>query len=198
MLCPCRFERYTPTFLKIESMYHFKRYAHAGFRVGHCLYVTLMQVLEFRINTSYYLRFTIHIVLNPSVMAVGAFFFYVIYMLCPCMFETICIGALIAICFTSSDVERLHALFFLNVTPMHVWEPIFLKRYAHACFRDEHCSYVTPMHVCVFASALPTLELCKSLKVNSFGRIQAGCADANLHIYINIYIYIYIVQFSPV
>ena len=75
MLCPCRFERYTPTFLKIESMYHFKRYPHAGFRVGHCLYVTLMQVLEFRINTLYYLGFTIHIVLNPSVMAVGASFF---------------------------------------------------------------------------------------------------------------------------
>ena len=110
------------------------------------------------------------------------------------MFEAICVGAVIAICFTSSDVLRLHAHCFLYVTPMHVWEPIFLKRYAHACFRVEHCLYVTPMHVCVFASALPTLELCKSLKVNSFGRIQAGCADANLHIYIYMNIYIY----SPV
>ena len=142
-----------------------------------------MHVLEFRIDTLYFHRFTIHIVLSPSVLAVGASFF----------------------------------LRYLYALPMHVWDnlhrgsncdmfhlqwcaatscTVCLIRYAHACFRDEHCSYVTPMHVCVFASALPALELCKSLKVNSFGRIQAGCADANLHIYIYIYEYIY--MYSPV
>ena len=151
MSCPRRFQRHPPTFWRVESISYVIRYAHAGFRVWQCLYVTLMQVLEFLVNTSYFLDFTIHIVLNPSVMAVGA----------------------------SSFLRHLYAL------PMHVWENLYWS-YNCVMFHLQwgaatSCLYVTPMHVFVLASAQPTLEPCKSLKISTFGQIQAVCADANLH-----------------
>ena len=192
MFCPCRLERHPPTFLKIESMYHFKRYAHAGFRVGHCLYVTLMQVLEFRINTSYYLGFTIHIVLNPSVMAMGASLFSsYLYALPMHVWDNLHRG---------SNCDMFH-LQWCGATSCTV----FLKRYAHACLRAHFSETLRPcmfqrrallihyahacLRVCVCASDLGIMQIVESEQF--WSNSSRVCRRKFTHIYIWIYVYIY-------
>ena len=152
-----------------------------GFRVGQCLYVTLMQVLEFLVNTSYFLTFTIHIVLNPSVMAVGALaFLRHLYALPMHVWENLywsynCVMFALQWVAATSCAAELYTL-----RPCMFQSPTVIIRYAHACFRVDQSLYVTPMHVFVFASAHPTLEPCQSLNINTFGQNQAECGDANL------------------
>ena len=140
-----------------------------------------MHVLKFLVNTSYFLRFTIHFVVNPSEMAVGALYCRRhLYALPMHVWENLhwsynCAMLQLQWCAATSCTLDVYTL-----RPCMFESPTVLKRYAHACFRVWQCLNVTPMHVCAFASAHPTLEPCKSLKVNSFGQIQAGCADANL------------------